>query len=159
MTNSPVHGSFRFTLITRLKNFLPLLFLLSAGHLLTAQSMAGLGALHGTVTDPQGAVIANGSVIVANPSLGIVRNLTASSDGIFEASSLPPASGYEITVKVPGFATYIAKGIVVHVGEDTAIPIAMEIAQQAETVSVDASAQEMDVSDSGVSERHPEADQ
>jgi outer membrane receptor protein involved in Fe transport len=117
-----------------------------------AQSLAGLGALHGTVTDATGAAVAGASVVVSNSAIGLTRAITASSDGVFEASSLPPADGYEVTVKSNGFATYAAKGISVHVGEDSALPVVLKVSQTAETVSVDASDQVLDVSRSGVSE-------
>jgi outer membrane receptor protein involved in Fe transport len=152
MSIQKLRGSFQ-QIPSPLKAIFPmLLILIGLSQVTSAQSMAGLGALHGTVTDPQGAVIANAVVTVANPSIGLTRNITASSDGIFEASSLPPASGYEVTVQVSGFATYTAKGIVIHVGEDTAIPIPMSIAQQAQTVSVEASESEMATTSLGVSE-------
>ena len=118
----------------------------------SAQSLAGLGALHGTVTDPNGAVIPKASVIVSNTSIGITRELVASSDGDFEASSLPPADGYQLTVKMAGFSTAITNNISVHVGEDLALPIVLKISQNAETVSVNASDESLDETSPGVSE-------
>ncbi len=117
-----------------------------------AQSLAGLGALHGTVTDPSGAIVPKAEITVSNASIGLTRDITATSDGVFEASSLPPADGYEVTVRQAGFATYSAKGISVHVGEDLGLNVALKVSQSAETVSVDASDEVLDVTHPGVSE-------
>ncbi len=117
-----------------------------------AQSMAGLGALRGTVLDASGGIIPKAEVVVSNPAIGLTRTITATSDGDFEASSLPPADGYMVTVKLTGFATYIAKDISIHVGETATVPVKLTVSQVAETVSVDASAVELDTTRSGVSE-------
>ena len=135
--------------------FLPvtwLLLLSCAGSIAWAQSMAGLGAIHGSVTDASGAVIPNAKVVVSNAALGITRGMTASSDGVFEAASLPPADGYKVTVTMAGFSTYVATGIGVHVGQDIAIPVVLKVSQAAETVTVDATDTALDVTRLGVSE-------
>lgn len=127
-------------------------FLVCGAIPLFSQSMAGLGALHGTVTDPSGAVVPNATVILTNSIIGVTRQLKASSDGVFEAPSLPPADGYKITVKMTGFATYIVTGISIHVGQDIAVPVTLKISQDSETISVNASQTVMDVTRLGVSE-------
>ena len=116
-----------------------------------AQSLAGLGALHGVVTDAQGAAVPNAEVVVSNEKIGFVRNLKASSNGDFDAASLPPEAGYKVTVKVPGFSTYVATGLVVHVGEVAAVQIQLTVSAVDQTVSVDASSTVLDTTRSGVS--------
>jgi hypothetical protein len=119
---------------------LALLFLCFAGgSSAAAQSLAGLGALSGTVVDPQGATIAKASVEVQNSSLGIDRMVTTSDAGLFFAPSLPPAPGYVITVTSPGFATTKTTQIEVHVGEQISIPIRLSVSDQKQTVMVSAS--------------------
>ena len=118
----------------------------------SAQSLAGLGALNGTVTDAAGAVVPKATITVTNAKIGLKREIVASSDGNFEASSLPPEDGYVVTVAMPGFATYEATKISVHVGQSTGVPIKLTVSQVAETVTVDASEQEIDTTRSGVSE-------
>ncbi len=116
--------------------FLALMYLIVAGPSAAAQSLAGLGALSGTVLDPQGAVIAKANVEVVNSSLGIDRKTTTSDAGLFFAPSLPPAPGYVVIVTAPGFATAKTTGIVVHVGEQIAIPIALAVSDEKQTVTV-----------------------
>ena len=91
------------------------------------QSLAGLGALNGTVKDPSGAVIAGADVELTNPSLGVDRKLKATSDGLFLFPSLQPAPGYVITVTSPGFGTAKVEKLVVHVGEQLAVPVSLAI--------------------------------
>ena len=122
-----------------------------ASRVVSAQSMAGLGALHGSVIDVEGASIAKAEVTVANSKIGFSRALTAGSDGSFEAASLPPESGYTVTVKMPGFATYQATDITVHVGETATLAVKLSISQVDQTISVDASTTTLDTTRSGVS--------
>ncbi|MBB5056969.1 hypothetical protein HDF16_001654 [Granulicella aggregans] len=116
-----------------------------------AQSLAGLGALNGTVADAAGAVVPKATIVVTNPKIGLKREIVASSDGNFEASSLPPEDGYVVTVTVPGFATYEVTKVSVHVGQTTGVPIKLTVSQATETVTVDASISELDTTRSGVS--------
>jgi len=127
-------------------------FLLGVASAAPAQSLAGLGALSGSVLDPQGAAIAKASVEVVNSSLGIDRKLTATDAGLFFAPSLPPAPGYTVVVTAPGFNTSRTEGIVVHVGEDVAIPIQLLVAGETQTVTVsEGSAPILDLSKTEVS--------
>ena len=117
-----------------------------------AQSLAGLGALHGTVTDESGAVLQKAEIVVVNPAIGLTRVLSSSSEGFFEASSLPPADGYKVTVTMTGFSTYVATGISVHVGQNATLVVVLKISQTAESVLVNASDTTLDVTRLGVSE-------
>jgi len=101
-----------------------------------AQSLAGLGALTGTVHDSSGAVVANAKVDVVNTSLGIDRKLVATTAGIFFAPSLPPATGYSVVVIAPGFNTSKTENITVHVGEEVTIPVSLAVAGAQQTVTV-----------------------
>ncbi len=118
--------------------------------LASAQDLAGLGALRGTVTDSAGAAVPKADVVVSNPSLGLERRLQASSDGTFQAGSLPPAAGYLVTISVPGFASYVAKNITVHVGEQITLPVSLSVSGVSETVSVDATDTVLDTTRSGL---------
>jgi hypothetical protein len=106
--------------------------------LLSAQSLAGLGALTGTVFDPSGAVVPNAAVEVVNANLGIDRKLTATGAGIFFAPSLTPDPGYSVVVTAPGFATTTVTGIVVHVGEEATVPVKMVVSSASSSVTISA---------------------
>jgi hypothetical protein len=117
-----------------------------------AQDLAGQGALRGTVVDQAGAPVPGATVVLRNDAIGLVRNLQSSSDGAFQAASLPPASGYSLTVTASGFANYTAKEIAVHVGEIATIPISLNVSSAAETVLVEGTSEALETSRSGVSE-------
>jgi hypothetical protein len=117
-----------------------------------AQDLAGQGALRGTVVDQAGAPVPSATVVLRNDAIGLVRNLQSSSDGGFQAASLPPASGYALTVTANGFSNYTAKEITVHVGEIATIPISLNVSGTAETVLVEASSEALETTRSGVSE-------
>jgi hypothetical protein len=115
------------------------------------QSLAGLAALSGTVRDSTGALIMDAAVTISNHNLGIDRKITTNSEGYFIASSLPPASGYEVTVTKTGFTGYSAKNVQLMVGQNITIPVQLSVAQQAESVTVNAEVPLIEESKSGVS--------
>ncbi|WP_161570999.1 TonB-dependent receptor [Granulicella sibirica] len=117
----------------------------------SAQSLAGLGALSGTVHDPSGATVAKAEVTISNTSIGIIRTTLSSSDGVFQTSSLPPADGYVVVVKVSGFSPSTTTGIVVHVGEIINIPVTLALAGVANDVTVVGNAVDINTTDPGVS--------
>src|SRR5437899_6964108 len=99
------------------------MLLCAAGAL--AQSVAGLGAISGTVHDATGAAVPGAQVVVSNESKGIRRNLNTTDAGVFAAPSLVPAAGYTVTVTKPGFATYELKNIQVLVGQNIGLEVAL----------------------------------
>ena len=79
--------------------------------LASAQTVAGLGAITGSVRETSGAGIPNADVVVVNESKGINRHLTTNDVGLFSASSLVPAADYRVVITKAGFASYEAKEI------------------------------------------------
>ena len=61
-----------------------------------AMAQATTGILKGAVVDPQGAAIAGATVTVTNEATGIVQTTTATSDGLFAITNLPPGK-YTVT--------------------------------------------------------------
>lgn len=102
------------------------------------QATAGRGAISGSVFDASGAPVPGAHVVVANPSLGLTRDLTTTTAGVFSAPALVPEKGYRITVEKQGFAIYEAVGLTVQVGQVLDVKIAL---------SVGAISQKVDVSD------------
>ena len=101
-----------------------------------AQSLAGLGAISGTVQDTTNATIPAALVTVSNPEKGITRRLETNASGYFLAPSLPPGPGYEVTVTKPGFASYQARQVLLQVGQNVALAIQLDVAQQTSTVTI-----------------------
>jgi hypothetical protein len=119
---------------------------------LAAQSLAGLAAINGTVRDASDAVIAGANVTVSNPSNGIQRRLVTNESGYFLVPSLPPGPDYAVSVEKAGFATYELKGIQLQVGQNASLAITINVAGQAQTVSVSDTPPIVDQAKVGVSQ-------
>ena len=100
------------------------------------QAVAGLGTITGVVRDAAGLAVPNASVTVANESNGIRRALTSNAAGVFTAAALVPATGYSVTVKVAGFASYEAKDLQLQVGQTMNLNVNLQVAQTATQVEV-----------------------
>lgn len=129
-----------------------LAIIVCAGLSLSAQSLAGLGAINGTVRDASGAVVPAASVIVSNPQTGVRRTLETNEAGLFSAPSLNPGSGYEVTVTRSGFANYNAKGIVVQVGQNVNLNVVLNVQSQSQEITVTEATPVVDSLKTGVSE-------
>jgi Carboxypeptidase regulatory-like domain len=112
------------------------LILLAASLAAWGQATAGLGAITGTVRDASAAPVPGAKVVVANPQLGLTRELTTTDAGIFAAPALTPARGYAVTVSKQGFAPYEAKDLAVLVGETTNLNIPLAVGAISEQVEV-----------------------
>src|SRR5467141_2168487 len=98
-----------------------------------AWSQTNTGSLHGIVTDPSGAAIANATVIAVTPD-GNAKSVTTSRTGAYEITGL--ASGaYTLTVSAPGFAVF-AQDLQIASGQSQLASITLAIAVEKEKVNV-----------------------
>src|SRR5258707_9107179 len=93
------------------------------------------GAIRGTVTDPQGAVIADVTVTVTSTATGQVRTAKSDSSGQYTVGLLPPET-YTISITVPGFKTEQPAPVAVRVTETVRSDAKMVLGSNAETVEV-----------------------
>lgn len=117
-----------------------------------AQAVAGLGGISGTVRDASGASVPDATVVVSNDSKGIRRSVETTSAGVFSAPALVPASGYTITVKKNGFATWEVKDVEILVGQTLDFKVSLQVAGTATQVEVTGEAPLVEDSKSGVSQ-------
>jgi outer membrane receptor protein involved in Fe transport len=115
------------------------------------QSAAGLAEISGTVRDPKGAVVPDAQVVVSNPLKGVRVELNTSQGGVFDAASLVPASGYDVTVNKSGFAEYEAKDIDLAVGKIISLDVSLELAGATAEIEVNATP-EVDATKTDVSQ-------
>jgi hypothetical protein len=74
-----------------------------------AAAAAAAATLHGTVTDPSGAVIIGGTVeLAAGVSSTALQTQITGSDGHYSFANIPPGS-YVIRVKAGGFADFVSR--------------------------------------------------
>ena len=119
-------------------------FIFSIGQVF-AQSAVD-GAINGKVTDPQGAVVPNATIVVTNKATNAQVTVNASDDGTYKVSKLPPGT-YSVATTVTGFAPATAENIIVEVGRSTPVDIALAVGTQAITVDVNAEAPVINTND------------
>jgi len=122
-------------------------FVLSAAILIAAclstatpvRAQATTGEIHGTVVDPQQAVVPNAKVALTNVGENaVVRQVETLSDGNFLLTPLLPGT-YSLTVEAAGFKKYTQTGIVLNINDKLGLPtITLEVGVAAESVSVEA---------------------
>ncbi len=103
---------------------------------LSAQTSGGNGAISGSVIDSSNAVIAGAQVKLDNDKLGLHRELRTTGAGVFSAPTLPPNSGYTVTVKAPGFTEFKQENISVPVGQNVNIPVSLEVEGASTSIEV-----------------------
>jgi len=108
-------------------------FVLLISSSLLAQTFRG--TILGTVTDPQGAVVAGAKVTVRNVNTGLERTTQTSSDGSYAIPELPTGT-YTVTVTQSGFQTSSVTGVAVEVSAEKRVDVGMKAGQVTETVEV-----------------------
>ncbi len=93
------------------------------------------GAIEGTVSDPQGAVVSGATVTVKNTATGFSRTDTTNDSGRYSFAQLPPGL-YEVKVVGSGFKTTVVSNVKVDVGTTLPLDINLEVGGSTETVTV-----------------------
>ncbi|MGB6743927.1 MAG: TonB-dependent receptor [Terracidiphilus sp.] len=102
--------------------------------LAAAAQSGNAGAVHGTVTDPTGAVIPNATVHLSNAMSGLDRTTTSDATGQFRITNVP-FNPYRISVSADGFAP-ISQNVEIHSSVETALTLVLQIAGASQTVTV-----------------------
>ena len=114
------------------------------------QAQVAGATLSGTVTDLSGATIATAKVSIKNLGTGEVRESTSNGDGFYSAPNLLPGS-YEVSASSKGFSTAVQKGIILTVGAQQSLNIALKPGEVSETVQVMSTPPDVQTSSSAVS--------
>lgn len=102
---------------------------------LAAFGQSERGSIVGTVTDSNGGVVANATVVVTDLGTKTSQTLTTNSEGIYNVPFLVPGT-YEVTASAPGFSKSLVNNVVVSVGSRANVNITLTIGTVAETVTV-----------------------
>jgi len=126
-------GSYK-RLMLKIAIFLITAGMLSSGSILAQQN----GAILGTVTDPQGAVIPNATVTATDQNKGVlVRSTKSNESGNFQLQPLGPGL-YVIEVKAAGMSTLRRENITLDIAQNLSLgnlPVA--VGSEAQVVTVD----------------------
>jgi hypothetical protein len=117
-------------------------FLLFAG--LPVIAVAQTGGIHGTVTDPTGAVIPNSTVSLSNKD-GLSKTTTSGADGTYEIDRLEPGR-YFITATAQGFAALDPIEVLVFSGKTSTQKLALKIETETQEVKVSDEGMNVDTS-------------
>jgi hypothetical protein len=101
------------------------------------------GAINGTVSDPQGALIPAAQVTATNVDTSAVRTTLSSSGGDFSFQDLPVGT-YSVSVAHTGFATTRVDKISVSAGQTYTVPVKLDLSSTGTTVEVEAAGVALD---------------
>jgi hypothetical protein len=110
-----------------------LLWLVLVSASLLAQTFRG--TILGTVTDPQGAVVAGAKVTAHNIDTGLERITQTSADGSYSLPELPIGT-YTVSVTQSGFQTAVTSNVAVNVAAERRVDVVFRTGQVSEKVEV-----------------------
>src|SRR5580692_1718071 len=125
------------------------LLLIAIGSLLTIRSgaQATTASIHGTVTDPTGAILAHATVTAFNTSTGIASTEKADSKGYFVFPDLHIGGPYTVTVEENGFQRFTSTGIMLDLSSAREINATLQVGSNSQTVVVSSATVEVETSD------------
>jgi outer membrane receptor protein involved in Fe transport len=95
------------------------------------------GSLQGTVKDSQGAVLPGATVDARNPATGANTTVTTNASGVYRFPALPPGN-YELAASLQGFTAGKPLAVIVELGKNLTVDLALSVAGLAEAVTVTA---------------------
>lgn len=95
----------------------------------------GTGAITGTVTDPQGAVVANATVTVKHNLAGVEFKAETNDDGLYLLRNLP-SGVYTLSIDANGFRRTVISDVRVQSSSLTKVDAALDVGGVSETVTV-----------------------
>jgi len=103
----------------------------------TAASLAqNAGSIHGTVTDPTGAVIPNAVIHLTNPRSGLDRTATSDGQGQFQFGNIT-FDNYQLAVSANGFGS-MRQAVNLNTVVGLTVKLVMQVAAADSTVTVEA---------------------
>jgi hypothetical protein len=100
-----------------------------------ALAQATTGSVSGSVSDPNGAVVAGATVTLTNSATGQSRTVSTNDRGLFVAASMPIGS-YRVSIEATGFKRATATDVSVEVTRETQLTFVLEVGLADEEVTV-----------------------
>ncbi len=114
-----------------------------------AFSQSDSTSISGLVRDPSGAVVAGAEVSVVNEGTGFERRTTTNSSGLYTVPNVPPGF-YRITVEAAGFKKFEGTRNRVEAAIPAQVNVDMSVGQVSESVTVEASAAQLNTESAAV---------
>jgi hypothetical protein len=111
------------------------------------QAQATTASIHGTVTDPTGAVLSNATVTATNTSTSIASTQKTDSKGYYIFPDLHIGGPYTVTVEEEGFQKLVSTGILLDLSSAREIDAKLQVGKSSQTIQVNATAVEVETSD------------
>ena len=108
----------------------------------TSMAQTSTSSVNGTVTDPQGNVVAGATVTLTNVQKNFTRTQTTTDSGTFAFSLIPPGQ-YQIEAEAKGFKKAVLTDVGAQVAKPTTVTIQLEIGSVSEVVTVSSGAGEV----------------
>src|SRR6266853_1350048 len=121
--------------------------LLFAFAVMPAHAQTTNGIFTGTVTDPQGASVANADVAITNLGTNATTTAKTNAEGLYRIPELPVGT-YKFTVSGTGFKKAVKSGIYIGAGAIERVDFKLELGAQTDTVVVEAGAVQVQTEDS-----------
>jgi hypothetical protein len=112
-----------------------------------AQAQDTYAAIHGTVTDPSGAVVPGATVTVLNTTTGISSRQTADSKGYYLFPQLAIGGPYTVTIDQTGFQTSKTVDLMLQLNDNREVNAVLHPGSVSQTIEVTASAAQVETSD------------
>lgn len=103
-----------------------------------AQVSGSTGSITGTVTDPQGAAVADAKVTITNKETGLSQSLSANATGYYTSGTLVPGE-YTVRIEAKNFKTYQTT-LSVQVGQIITVNVKLELGSSSSVVEVTSAA-------------------
>jgi hypothetical protein len=122
--------------------------------LLSLSSVVGqtaTGVITGSVLDSSGAIVAGAKITLLNQETNQRREVTANPAGVYEFRALPNGL-YTIQAEMPGFKKEEIRSLQLTVAQIIQLDIEFELGQVTESVTVEASAAQVQASEASLSQ-------
>ncbi|MDQ1405323.1 MAG: hypothetical protein QOG55_952 [Acidobacteriaceae bacterium] len=130
--------------------FASIICILSMFFSAAAHGQVAGGTLSGTVTDPNGGGVPNASVVITNVATGVNREVTTNPNGFYTAVNLL-AGTYQMKVTATGFNPEETTGIVMTVGGQQTLDVALHVGTISNRVEVTAETPAVQLTSSDIS--------
>lgn len=115
-----------------------------------AQAVAN-ATIHGDVTDASGAAVPNAQIKAMQTATGQTTHATSGADGAYVLLNLP-VGPYRLEVSAPSFSTSIHSGLLLQIGNNIQLNVALKLGAVSQEVIVSSGAAMVETQDTSISE-------